>query len=324
MVSPASVRPVRASQTSAASAQKTWAHLRIIERIGEGAFGEVYRAFDPRRGGDVALKVLRAGVSSEPPQVRVIRESRNLGRVQHPNVVAVYGARASVKRAGFWMELIRGTTLTELLRALGPFTVERAAIIGCDLCRALAAVHEAGVVHGDVKAQNVMREKGGRVVLMDFGSSRCPEHNRTGLERLTGTPAYLAPEVLSGTEPCIASDVYSLGVLLFHLVTGDYPVQGGSADEIRRAHASRSVRRVTDLHGGLPDAFVRAVDGALSPADSRYRNTDDLLAVLRQVRISSSIDGSIFDSVFEPSAAMAAAETAKASLLEQTRTFSLA
>ena len=123
-----------------------------------------------------------------------------------------------------------------------------------------------------------MREEGGRVVLMDFGSSHCPEQNRTGLERLTGTPAYLAPEVLSGTEPCIASDVYSLGVLLFHLVTGDYPVQGGSADEIRRAHASRSVRRVTDLHGGLPDAFVSAVDGALSPADSRYRNTDDLLA----------------------------------------------
>ena len=112
MMCPASVRPVRASPTSAASAQKTWAHLRIVERIGEGAFGEVYRAFDPRRDGEVALKVLRPGVSSEPPQVRVIRESRNLGRVQHPNVVAVYGARASVRRAGFWMELIRGTTLT--------------------------------------------------------------------------------------------------------------------------------------------------------------------------------------------------------------------
>ena len=272
----------------------------------------------------MALKVLRPGISSEPPQVRVIRESRNLGRVQHPNVVALYGARASVRRVGFWMELIRGTTLTQLLRAHGPFTAEQAAIIGCELCRALAAVHDAGVVHGDVKAQNVMREEGGRVVLMDFGSSRCPEQHRTGLERLTGTPAYLAPEVLNGSEPSVASDTYSLGVLLFHLVTGDYPVQGESVDEISRAHASQSVRRLTDLRGGLPDAFLRGVDGALSPADSRSRNTIELLAVLRQVRISPSVDGSMLDSMFEPSAAMAAAETAKASLLEQTHTFSLA
>ena len=98
---------------------------------------------------------------------------------------------------GFWMELIRGTTLTQLLRALGPFTAEQAAIIGCDLCRALAAVHDAGVVHGDVKAQNVMREEGGRVVLMDFGSSRCPEQNRTGLRaphRHAGIPGAGSPE----------------------------------------------------------------------------------------------------------------------------------
>jgi hypothetical protein len=91
----------------------TWGHLQVLERIGGGAFGDVYRAFDPRLGREVALKVLRASVPTVELQARVMRESRNLARVQHPNVVAVHGAQAGVRRTGFWMELVRGTTLAQ-------------------------------------------------------------------------------------------------------------------------------------------------------------------------------------------------------------------
>ena len=130
------------------------------------------------------------------------------------------------------MELIRGQTLTQILSGYGTFSASEATIIGQEVCRALAAVHAAGIVHKDLKAQNVMRESGGRFVLMDFGAG--------------GTPVYLAPEVLSGAEATVASDIYALGVLLFYLVTRKYPASGASLDDLRQAHARGERRRLVD------------------------------------------------------------------------------
>ena len=158
----------------------TWGHLHLLERIGGGAFGEVYRAFDPRLGSRGRAEGPARQRAERGLQSRVMRESRNLAKVQHPNVVAVHGAQAGVRRTGFWMELIRGTTLAHVLRTQGPFAAEEAAVVGRELCRAVSAVHDAGLVHGDIKAQNVMREGSGRVVLMDFGSSQSPGPDADG------------------------------------------------------------------------------------------------------------------------------------------------
>ena len=178
-------------------------------------------------------------------------------------------------------------------------------------------------MHGDVKAQNVMREDTGRVVLMDFGSSQCREQTHTP-SQLTGTLAYLAPEVLNGGKPSVSADIYSLGVLLFHLVTAEYPVQGLSVEELRQAHTKGRVRRLADLHWSLPDAFVKGVDCALSQVGSRFRTASDFLAALARLRapLPRPVDTTL-TSMIEPSTVVALAETASFSRAYPTSTFRL-
>jgi serine/threonine protein kinase len=141
-----------------------------------------------------------------------------------------------------------------------------------DLCRALAAVHGAGLLHGDIKAHNVMRANGGRTVLMDFGAGRelKIEPAAPGSD-FAGTPIYLAPEVFAGASRTPASDIYSLGVLLYFLVTGSYPVDGSTRSEIGRFHDQRGSRRpLRDVRPDLPDGFIRVVERALAE-DPRQR-----------------------------------------------------
>jgi serine/threonine-protein kinase len=260
-----SVSPVEPAEGPQESDPSVWGHLELIERVGHGTFGDVYRAVDRQLRREVALKLLRPGKSPERLQRRVLHEGRILARVRHPHVVVVHGVETHAGRVGLWMEFIRGATLEQLVRGRGPFSAREAALIGQDLCRAVAAVHGAGLLHRDIKAQNVMREEGGRVVLMDFGAVRSRE-TANASERLTGTPLYLAPEVLAGSEATVRSDVYSLGVLLYYLVTGSFPVQAASLDELRQAHAAGEYRRLHDVRPNLPDAFVRVVERALASA----------------------------------------------------------
>ncbi len=255
-----------------ASAPRQWAHLVILGTIGQGSFGTVYRAHDPKLGIDVALKLLSPGAGGRRERAdNLLKEAQLLARVRHPNVVRVYGAHEAGDNVGLWMELVQGLTLREILRTYGRFSAQEASIIGRDLCRAMAAVHQAGVLHGDIKAHNVMREAGGRIVLMDFGagqslSSTLADHTSV----LAGTPVYLSPEVLTGHPRSAASDIYALGVLLYYLVTDTYPVSGKSVDALVSANTRGERRHLRDARPDLPDDFVRAVERAIA-ADSRER-----------------------------------------------------
>jgi len=246
---------------------ETWGTLRLIDRVGNGVFGEVYRAYDEQLQREVALKLLKPGTRSTNRLIaKVLHEGRLLARVRHPNVVNVYGVETHHGRVGLWMEFIKGCTLEQLLQRQGLFGAREAALVGQDLCRALAAVHASGLIHRDVKAQNVMREEGGRVVLMDFGTGIPRREEEAGESSpAAGTPLYLAPELLDGQDASIASDIYGLGVLLFHLVTGTYPVSATSLNGMREAHQQGSRHRLQDARPDLPDAFVQAVDRALAP-----------------------------------------------------------
>jgi serine/threonine protein kinase len=269
-------------EARAATHPGRWRHLAIIEPIGQGTFGNVYRAREDGLDREVALKLitLRSGApsvgasamfTSEVLTSEVLKEARLLARVRHPNVVTVYGAESAEGRVGLWMELIKGRTLEDLLAAHGAFSAKEAAAIGTDLCHALAAVHGAGLLHRDVKCRNVMREEGGRIVLMDFGAGTDESaERRPAHEDVAGTPMYLAPELFAGGRPSIASDIYSLGVLVYHLVSNAYPVQGRTKDEIRDAHVRSDRLRLRDCRPDLPDAFVRVVERALS-ADPKQR-----------------------------------------------------
>jgi TolB-like protein len=181
----------------------------------------------------------------------------------------VHGADVHDDRVGLWMELLRGRTLEQLVASQGPFGAAETAVAGQELCRALAAVHAIGLAHCDVKTANVMRESGGRLVLMDFGAGQRRDLAATGPLELAGTPLYLAPELLRGAGATARSDIYSLGVLLYRLVTGEYPVVATSFDDLRAAHERRDSLRLRDQRPDLPDAFVRVVERALSPDPER-------------------------------------------------------
>jgi serine/threonine-protein kinase len=268
-----------------------WGHLQLVEKVGEGTFGEVYRAFDTQLHREVALKLLKPEKSPGRLAQRILREGRILARVRHPHVVVVHGAETHDGRVGLWMEFIRGATLEKLVRKQGAFSAREAALIGQDLCRAMAAVHGAGLVHRDIKAQNVMREEGGRVVLMDFGAGRSREETGPGANRLTGTPLYLAPEVLAGGDATVRSDIYSLGVLLYYLVTGDYPVKATNLDDLRLAQREGRRVRLQDARADLPDGFVRVVERAVAPNPAeRFASVGELQAALTPAFGSESLD----------------------------------
>lgn len=260
-------------------APTAWSALHLLQRVGEGAFGEVYRAWDTKLDREVALKLLHRHPPDTPVASAVIDEGRMLAQVRHPNVVTVHGADRSAGRVGLWMEFIHGRTLEQILAERGPFGAGEATMIGLDVCRALAAVHRAGLLHRDIKAHNVMREDGGRIVLMDFGAG--VELGDDPVSSLAGTPLSMAPEVLRGQDATVRSDIYSVGVLLYRLVTGSYPVQGRRVQEVRDQHARGERRLLRDARPDLPDRFVRIVERALCPRpEDRYESAGAMEAAL--------------------------------------------
>ena len=260
-----------------------WGRLILLDRIGQGTSADVFRAWDVDLQREVALKLLRVdGVTGDAAaNARMLQEARRIARVRHPHVVHVYGAERHEDRIGLWMELVRGQSLDEIVRAGGPIEPQTAARIGADLAGAVAAVHAAGLLHRDVKAQNVIRDEAGRIVLMDFGAG---EEIGTAKSRVAGTPLYIAPEILAGRPASAASDVYALGVLLFYLTTGAFPIKASSVEDLAAAHRSGERRTLRSLNGKVPRAFERVVERALSadPAE-RYASAAAMEADLRQV-----------------------------------------
>ena len=256
---------------------KRWGALTLIAPIGAGRFGQVYRAWDARLQRQVALKALHAASpSAAASPTRAIEEARLLARVRHPNVLAVYGAECIDEQVGIWTEFIEGRTLESLVEQNGPMPADEVVAIGIDLCRALSAVHHAGLLHRDIKAQNVMRETGGRIVLMDFGTghdlSRVPAQSGD----LSGTPLYLAPEIFAGAAPSEAGDIYALAVLLHFLATGQYPVSGATLGDVSAAHRDEAAVQLTDRARQLPSTLrVPLERGLAKNPETRFRSTGD-------------------------------------------------
>jgi hypothetical protein len=268
---------------TAPAAHREWGGLEVRDELGHGGYGTVHRAWDPTLARDVALKIIRLRTPEQA--ATVLREGQMLARIRHRNVVTVFSAHRVGDEVGLVMELIRGQNLNTTVRQNGPMGPEEATVTGISLCHALAAVHVAGLVHRDVKAHNVLRESGGRVVLTDFGAGRevGDLDDRPGME-LTGTPLYLAPELFVGAAASPVSDLYSLGVLLFYLVTGQYPVAERTMSELAAAHAERRRRLLSDVRPDLPHAFVRVVERALEPdPKKRFQTAGAMLNALAEV-----------------------------------------
>ena len=231
---------------------------RIVGMLGRGGMGEVYRADDLKLGHSVALKFLPAGLESDPDRLRrFLDEVRTARQVTHAHVCRVHDVDEVGGHHFLSMEYVDGEDLASSLRRVGRLPEERAVDVARQICAGLAAAHEAGVLHRDLKPANVMLDGRGQVKLTDFGLASLAE-DLSDEDIRAGTPAYMAPEQLSGTESTRASDIYALGLVLFELFTGRPVFQAETLAELTSLHATGVPSRPTD-HVGTLDPAVEAI-----------------------------------------------------------------
>lgn len=239
-----------------------------VELAGEGGMALVYRGHDAGRDAPVAIKVLRCSlVGHKEIAAAFVAEHGIIGRIAHPGVITAHGAGMIDGVPYVVLDWCEGQTLADLV-AFEPLALRRAAAIGAELASALDAVHRAGVVHCDVKPANVILTRRGRGArLVDFGVARRIGSDAAPSDLVAGTPSYMAPEQWSGAA-APGSDIYSLGCVLYELVTGAPPFHGNFAD-IMRAHRDEPAPPVRELRPDLPVAFADLIMAmvAKAPAD---------------------------------------------------------
>ncbi|MDQ6716033.1 MAG: protein kinase [Actinomycetota bacterium] len=234
----------------------------LTQRIASGGMGDVWKASDSILGREVAVKVMRPNAADEPTFADRFRdEARHTASLSHPNIATVYDYGEDGGAAYLVMELVDGQPLSQLI-ARGPFAPERTRAIIGQAALALAAAHEAGVVHRDVKPANILITSEGRVKLTDFGIARATDsagHTRTG--EVLGTPHYLSPEQALGRGASGASDIYALGVVAHEMLTGSKPFDSGTA-------VATALSQVNDMPPSLPDSVPpdlrRIIDSCLA------------------------------------------------------------
>lgn len=237
--------------------------------LGKGAMGEVYRVHDHELDEIVALKRLTV-IDSETARERFRREVRLARRVTHRNVARTHDLGTHGGVPFLTMELVQGRSLDELLEERGKLAVEFAIPLAIDVLQGLAAAHEAGVVHRDLKPGNVLLASDGRVVLTDFGLARTDSTELEGSEKLTskaqlvGTPRYMAPEQLTGATLDARTDIYSFGVMLYELLTGDAPFSGDSALKVAMARLLQDPPDIRGKDAEIPESVATLVHQCLA------------------------------------------------------------
>ena len=259
---------------------------RLVARIAGGGMGEVYRGHDLLLDRSVAIKVLMPSLAADPDLVaRFKEEARAAARLNHQNVVAVHDWGAADEQTYYMvMEYVAGTDLRDILVGRGPMDPAHAAEISISICEALAAAHRTGLVHRDVKPENVLIARDGTVKVADFGIAAVVDAERTlPGGTILGTLRYLSPEQAAGKEAGFLSDVWGVGAVLYELLTGT-PPQGGSGAELLRRRASEHPTPPSAIEpavpAGLDEIVLKAC--AVDPVD-RYGDALEMASALRLV-----------------------------------------
>src|ERR1700736_3572998 len=236
---------------------------RIEALLGTGAMGEVYRAHDPAIDRLVAIKVVRpelvAGSGGEQLLGRFRREARAAGRRFHPNIVAIWDFGDDHGTPFLVMELVDGQSLDQLIKSSGPLAQDRSVAIITQVLSALGFAHASGIVHRDIKPSNIMVFPGDQVKVADFGIARLEASEFTIVGDLLGTPAYMAPEQLSGGPIDHRTDLFATGVILFEMLTGVKPFRGKSITEIMSFMEKRGPEDIRALNPAVPEAMKHVI-----------------------------------------------------------------
>src|ERR1700751_4196324 len=260
---------------------------RIEALLGTGAMGEVYRAHDPAIDRLVAIKVVRpelvAGSGGAQLLERFRREARAAGRRFHPNIVAIWDFGDDNGTPFLVMELVEGQSLDQLIKSSGPPPPVRSVSIITQVLSALGFAHTNGIVHRDIKPSNVMVLPGDQVKVADFGIARLEASEYTIVGDLLGTPAYMAPEQLSGGPIDHRTDLFAAGIILFEMLTGVKPFRGKSITEIISLMEKRGPEDIRALNPAVPEALKPVIGKALAfdPA-ARYGAAAECSAALHE------------------------------------------
>lgn len=274
---------------------------QILQELGVGSMGAVYKALDTRLERTVAIKTIRLdtnGADVGDFRLRFEREARSAGRLNHPNIVIVYDSGQSDDVAFISMEYLPGTSLESLMSHGSRISLHDAIHIAAQIADALAYAHDQGVVHRDIKPANIMRLAGGQIKLTDFGISQLSNSDLTQSGVVLGTPKYMSPEQITGSRVDGRSDLFSLGVVLYEMVTGRVPFQAPSLVSMMHTVLHAQPEPPTHWAPSVPPSIVSTLARCLAKLpEDRYASAADLAADLKRFP-DSAVDANAIRRVF--------------------------
>ena len=278
----------------------TLGHYRIVRELGSGGMGEVYAAEDQKLHRQVALKVLSSplGVDDERRH-RFEREAQAVAALNHPNIVTIYSVELSGSTHFLTMEIVEGKPLSMLI-PVGGLALDRLLKLAIPLTDAVSAAHHRGITHRDLKPQNVMVGDDGRLKVLDFGLAKLkeeqpspsaatflPTQSLTGEGRIIGTVAYMSPEQAEGRQVDYRSDIFSLGIVLYEMATGERPFKGDTSVSVLSSILKDTPRNVTEINRALPRDLARIIRRCLmKDSDERYQSAKDIRNDLQELKQS--------------------------------------
>jgi serine/threonine-protein kinase len=261
---------------------------RLLSPIGAGGMAVVYKAQDLALGRLVAVKILREPLTGDPDFLaRFQQEARAAANLAHPNIVTVHDFGRDGGRNYIVMEYIEGKDLKTLVKEGSPFKVERALDLTIQICAGIGYAHRAGLVHCDVKPQNILVTADGRVKVTDFGIARALATLQPGetTDVVWGSPQYYSPEQAAGEAPTPASDVYSIGVVMYEMLAGRLPFVASTQQALAMMHLRDEPPRLTLFNPALPETLERITHKVMAKEPSaRYRTADQLGRILISYR----------------------------------------
>src|ERR1700753_710143 len=259
---------------------------RLEARIGAGGMSTVYRALDETLQRQVAIKLMNREVTSDSDQLeRFRREARAVAQLSHPHIVGVIDAGEDEGRPYIVFEYVEGETLKERLRGLGRLPIAEAVAYGIEIARALGVAHARHIVHRDVKPQNVLIDEEGSAKVTDFGIARTmDEEGLTADGRVLGTTDYVSPEQALGRPVTGQSDLYSLGVVLYEMLTGEVPFKGENQVAVAMKHVREQLPDVQQKRPEISAALAAVVEGATAKREAdRYADDAEMITDLEDV-----------------------------------------
>ena len=287
-------------------ANTTLSHYRIVSKLGAGGMGEVYLAHDTNLDRKVALKILPAEVAANSDRMdRFVQEAKAASALNHPNIITIHEIDQTDSGHFIATEFIDGGTLRDRMR-IAPLKLGEVLDVAAQIAGALSAAHAEGIVHRDIKPENVMLRRDGIVKVLDFGLAKLTDRYlsesadtnaptsaaiKTDSGMVMGTPTYMSPEQARGLQLDARTDIFSLGILIYEMVTGRRPFEGANRIEILAAILNKEPPPLARYTREAPAELERIVEKALAKErEERYQSAKDLLIDLRQLKKRLEID----------------------------------